>query len=123
MRTARRKFSFKEVLLVADLYDPNASTTPVTERRDLECTDEETFLALKVAIESLGLRVRHCTHPIQLRQYARQAQHAIVLSIYGGEVSRNRMALVLLCQKPSQLMSLVAGFCHAQPQCAGSGTV
>jgi len=94
MRTAGKNFGFHEVLLVADLYDPNTSTTPVAERRDLERTEGETFLALKAAIESLGLQVRHCSHPSQLRRYAWKARHAIVLSIYGGEASRNRMALV-----------------------------
>lgn len=85
---------FQEVLLVADLFDPGASDLQIAERRDLERTDLETFLTLKNTIESLGLGVRHCAQPSDLRRYTRKAKHSIVLSIYGGAGSRNRMALV-----------------------------
>lgn len=85
-------FNFLSVVLVADVMrdDPRSITAL---RRDLEQTDQETLSALTSAIESLGLSVTHYEGPDALAENAQRHQGDIVLSIFGGRASRNRMAL------------------------------
>lgn len=68
---------------------PNLAT-----RRDLEQTDPATLQALTSAIKSLGLDVTHYEGPDELASNATKHADDIVLSIYGGQGSRSRMALV-----------------------------
>jgi D-alanine-D-alanine ligase len=85
-------FNFRSVVLVADVMRDDASSITAL-RRDLEQTDQETFNALTTAIESLGLSVTHYEGPDALAENAQRHRDDIVLSIFGGRASRNRMAL------------------------------
>src|SRR4051812_5404029 len=85
--------SIRGVVLVADIR-PLSSATDIQFRRDLEATDPETFTAIVGSIERLGLTVTHYEHPSALASHAQRHRDDVVLSIFGGAVSRNRMALV-----------------------------
>lgn len=85
----------KTVLLVADLAAEEGGATPAEDRRDLEKSSMKTVTAIVNAIGQLGLSVVHLQTLEELSN--RAALHDdgdLVLSIYGGERSRNRMALV-----------------------------
>jgi len=85
----------KTVLLVADVTAEDGGATPAAERRDLEKSSMKTVTAIMEAIGQLGLPVVHLQTLEELA--VRAALHDagdLVLSIYGGERSRNRMALV-----------------------------
>lgn len=84
---------FKNVVLIADLLRSGASV-PHHHRRDLEQTDPHNIKELIEAITSLGVDVHHYEHPKELAEHAEQHKDDVVLSVYGGAVSRNRMALV-----------------------------
>ncbi len=92
MRDSR--FSFRAVVLVADAWDEENSAAPVHLRRDLEMTDPVTLQALIGAIRSLGIEVTCYSEPAALAENAQEHRDDVVLSIYGGLDSRNRMALV-----------------------------
>lgn len=94
MVTPSRHFTFRDVVLVADVFDDAASNAPIHERRDLEMTETETLDTLQSAIGSLGLKVHHYHNPYALARRANRHKEDIVLAIYGGQCSRNRMALV-----------------------------
>ena len=94
MVTQSRHFTFRDLVLVADVFDAAASNALIHERRDLEMTDTETLDVLLSAAESLGLRVHHYQTPSALARHANRHKQDIVLAIYGGQRSRNRMALV-----------------------------
>jgi len=89
-----RHFTFRDVVVVADLFDTGASGLPPHERHDLEMTDNDTLHALCRAVAQLGLKVHHYSGPDELARHADLHREDIVLSIYGGQRSRNRMALV-----------------------------
>ena len=93
MHSDKRQFPFKGVVIIADLI-ADEDTTPIYFRRDLEQTDPETLNELSDTIKGLGLKVQHYDHPRLLAENASQHRNDIVLSIFGGRVSRNRMALV-----------------------------
>jgi D-alanine-D-alanine ligase len=57
-------------------------------------TDSNTFRALVTALSGLDLKVHHYNGPAALAQNAHHHRDAVVWSIYGGQRSRNRMALV-----------------------------
>lgn len=85
----------KTVLLVADVTVEDGGATPAEDRRDLEKSSMKTVAAIMDAIGELGLPVMHLQTLEKLS--TRAALHDagdLVLSIYGGERSRNRMALV-----------------------------
>ncbi len=86
--------SFRDVVLIADAWEQGNSEAPVHLRRDLEMTDANTLRDLTNAIESLGLVVHQYPEPAILAEHAQEHRDDIVLSIYGGQGSRNRMALV-----------------------------
>ena len=90
---SKSAFAFHDVVLIADLA-VDIVHGPARLRHDLEATDLGTLASLIAAIESLGLRVHHYTDPKALALHACQHAGDIVLSIYGGADSRNRMALV-----------------------------
>lgn len=94
MDTAGPKFSFRDVVLVADRFDSEKSLGPAHARRDLEMTDDKTLQTLQSAITSLGLKVWHYDSPEMLARHAERHSKDVVLAIYGGQQSRNRMALV-----------------------------
>lgn len=87
-------FSFRDVVLIADAFEQENTSDPVHLRRDLEMTDANTLRDLTNAIEALGLTVYCYAEPAVLAEYAHEHLDDIVLSIYGGQGSRNRMALV-----------------------------
>lgn len=83
------------VLLVADLYTDEDLISLVDQRRDLEKSSTGTVASIMQGIEHLGFPVIHIQSLEGLSE--RAAQHHsgdLVLSIYGGQRSRNRMALV-----------------------------
>lgn len=84
---------FKSVVVVADLFS-HQSDLPVAQRRDLEKTERSTLDALLTAIGNLGFDAYHYEGPHALAMNASRHLDDVVLSIYGGESSRNRMALV-----------------------------
>lgn len=89
-----RSFSFRDVVLVADLMHMPESASATDTRRDLEMTDASTLQVLRGTIEEMGLRVHHYDGPEALAKQASRHRDDIVLSIFGGQSSRNRMALV-----------------------------
>lgn len=92
MPTSLGARSFENVVLVADVA--NEVAAPLHERRDLEQSDRATLEALCGAIGSLGIGVVHYQGPDDLARNADRHLGDIVLTIFGGETSRNRMALV-----------------------------
>ncbi len=89
----RPRFPFRGVVIVADLTSDHIGTASHL-RRDLEQTDRATLNELSGAIERLGLKVYHYVSPKSLAANAARHLTDIVLSIFGGAVSRSRMALV-----------------------------
>lgn len=88
----QQRFNFARVVLVADVMDGDDSTA-LAARRDLEQTDRATLEALTTAVRSLGLDVVHYEGPGALAANADKHLGDVVLSIYGGQGSRNRMML------------------------------
>jgi len=90
-----KSFNFRHVVLVADtLENSGGLARSVQMRQDLEMTDETTMQALLQAFSELGLKVYHYHDPKSLAVNAKKHGRDLVLSIYGGKGSRNRMALV-----------------------------
>jgi D-alanine-D-alanine ligase len=96
MVTARdsKGFPFRRVVLVADELPEMALLPQAHLRRDLEKTQSHVLAEIKAAITSLGLETTHYRHPAELGANASLHLADIVLSIYGGQESRNRMALI-----------------------------
>ena len=67
---------------------------PLWSRRDLEQSDQQTVQQLLATLEAMGRKVFHYKTPRELADNAQKHRDAVVLSIFGGEASRNRMALV-----------------------------
>jgi len=93
MPSSPHSFPFRGVAIVADIMS-DAEEMPVHRRRDLEQNDEETLGSLRGAIQQLGLAVYHYDSPKALAERADLHANDVVLSIYGGSISRSRMALV-----------------------------
>lgn len=89
----RPSFPFKGVVIVADAIATHARTVSHL-CRDLEQTDNATLNDLCAAVRRLGLNVYHYNHPKSLAENADHHFNDIVLSIFGGSISRSRMALV-----------------------------
>jgi D-alanine-D-alanine ligase len=87
-------FPFTSVAIVADPLNDVHATPQSHLRRDLEKTADYVLADIIGAIRMLGLAVHHYTTPAQLADAARSHKRDVVLSIYGGQKSRNRMALV-----------------------------
>ncbi|MEM5474701.1 hypothetical protein WNZ14_23520 [Hoeflea sp. AS60] len=82
-----------DVVLVADLIaDPNDNN--FESNRDTEQSERDTVDTLITTIKELGRGITHYNGPQKLAENASQHKDDIVLSIYGGRNSRNRMALV-----------------------------
>jgi D-alanine-D-alanine ligase len=90
---AESRFPFRRVVIIADLLQDRGDL-PVYLRRDLEQTDTRTLEAVSGAIEHLGLQVCHYEHPKWLAMRASAHSNDVILSLFGGSLSRNRMALV-----------------------------
>lgn len=88
------QLQFQHVVLVADIFEDSQHTQPLHLRRDLEMTDPETLKELIKAINFLGKKVFHYKSPNELAENAALHFDDVVLTIYGGQKSRNRMALV-----------------------------
>lgn len=83
----------RSVVLVADVIEQYA-TQNLALQRSLEQSDPETITTLIDTIRLSGREVTHYISPDELAANAHRHQSDIVLSIYGGTISRNRMALV-----------------------------
>jgi D-alanine-D-alanine ligase len=93
MLTPHRTFPFRGVVIIADLL-PEDPELAIDRRRDLELTNPQTLQQLLDAILRLGLKVQHYEHPKILAEHAAKHMGDVILSIFGGAVSRSRMALV-----------------------------
>jgi D-alanine-D-alanine ligase len=93
MISANGRFPFSHIVLIADLALEEPEV-PLYLRRNLEQSSQEGINRLCATITNLGLEVTHYTHPRLLAENASAHRDHVVLSIFGGEVSRNRMALV-----------------------------
>ncbi len=87
-------FPFQDVVLIADLRGKTKANYPFHMRRDLEKTEEEVLEELFLAFAELNLTVHHYRDPKMLSLHASQHEHDVVFTIYGGEMSRSRLALV-----------------------------
>lgn len=93
MRVELYGHSFSEVVLIADLKE-ESKTVELSKRRDLEKSEFATVELLLGAIHALGYKTQHYETPDELANNAPTHRDDLILSIYGGEESRNRMALV-----------------------------
>ena len=89
-----RSFDFRDVVLVADVIRNGSGGQPAHERTDLEMSEQSTLEYLIDVLTTLGLKVHHYESPALLGLNAAKHCDDIVFSIYGGQRSRNRMALV-----------------------------
>jgi D-alanine-D-alanine ligase len=81
-------------VVVADLEDAANEAVPLEDRHDLEATGPETLARLLETIRSLGLAAHHYKGPAELARNAQRHAGDVVLTIFGGQRSRSRMALV-----------------------------
>lgn len=83
------------VLLVADVQADDSAAAALDQRRDLEKSSLWTVTSVLRAIKDLGLPAIHIRSLEELSERAAQRHPGdVVLSIFGGQRSRNRMALV-----------------------------
>ena len=88
-------FEFKRIVLVVDVNEEALKSNKGIDRRlDLEKTGVETLRNLKEAILANSLDCIVLNHPSELSARGFLDENDLVLSIYGGEISRNRMSLV-----------------------------
>lgn len=93
-RQDHRHSPFEAVVLVADPLEDSAPDSRTFLRRDLEKTSNRVLDEVVGSISRLGFDCTIYKEPSQLASAADRHKNDIVLSIYGGEKSRNRMALV-----------------------------
>lgn len=84
---------FERIVVVADLVDPRRDALPIQARDDLELTERPVLDALLAAVRAGGREVLHYQSPRELGEHAAEHGNDLVLSIYGGSASRNRMLL------------------------------
>ena len=96
MQREEAKLDLSTVVVVADLVvEGTVETGGGDWRHDLEKSSSGTVAAITKAIESLGVRALHLPSLDALTERASHRHPGdVVLSIFGGERSRNRMALV-----------------------------
>lgn len=83
------------VLLVADLISDDVENARVDWQHNLEKSAPRTIAEIVKAIKSLGISILHISSLEALtRRVSQRIPGDVVLSIFGGERSRNRMALV-----------------------------
>lgn len=113
MVTPGAGYPFDSVVLVADSLDESVQTTPIHLRRDLEMSDRFTLDSVNEALESLRLRVVRYSTPAELCANIGRHRSDVVLPLFGGEISRNRLALVpAICE--------ANGVCYIGPDAYGS---
>lgn len=83
----------RNVVLIADLIAPTTAKFS-THQRNFEQSDPETVEILMATVKNLGRKITHYQHPTELANNAHKHIDDVVLTIYGGASSRNRMALV-----------------------------
>jgi D-alanine-D-alanine ligase len=89
------KRDVKTVLLIADVHGGTGVELPHAQRRDLEKSSLQTVSAILRAVAELGLPAIHIRTLEELSERAaRRHPGDLALSIFGGDRSRNRMALV-----------------------------
>ena len=86
-------YGFERVVLVADIRTSEANNS-IEERHDLEMSAPNVVENIRSAINEIGLEVVHYEAPLELSENARLHSQDIILSIFGGQKSRNRMCLV-----------------------------
>lgn len=95
MDTLQGMPAFRSVVLIADVIgEDEPSDDDLAARRDLEQTEASTLTALVDAVRELGIDIIHYQSPEELGRNAQLHGEDLVLSVYGGSSSRNRMALV-----------------------------
>lgn len=95
MHREEGKLDLSTVLVIADLVADDLQNTASAWRHDLEKSSSKTVAAIVQAIEALGVHALHLSSLDALTERASQRIAGdVVLSIFGGERSRNRMALV-----------------------------
>lgn len=93
MGEKKRSKTFSSVVLIADVID-SKDKKKSSRRRDLEKSELITVKKVLKTIGEIGIKSKHYQSPDILAKNASIHANDLVLSIYGGEVSRNRMALV-----------------------------
>ncbi len=95
MKEDDAKFDLSTVIVVADIAPEESEDRSSAWRHDLEKSSIGTVTAITQAIESLGVSALHLSSLDALAERASlRLSGDVVLSIFGGERSRNRMALV-----------------------------
>lgn len=88
------RFGFDALVIVADIRsDEFPLGAELADCRDLEKTDHAILSEISEAVRSLGIHVYHYQDPSILAEHSAFHKNDLVLSIYGGESSRNRMAI------------------------------
>lgn len=93
MKPKQESQPISNVVLIADMIS-TLDGRSIEKRRDLEQTEASTLEAISEAIRDNGYNVVHYQLPSELALNATAHTNDVVLSIYGGANSRNRMALV-----------------------------
>jgi len=94
-RLRPQRYPFRNIVVVVDRRPPlTVSDEKIELRRDLERTDDRMRNDVLEALYELGLNVQLYGHPSELASNAEQHSTDLVLSLFGGEISRNRVALV-----------------------------
>jgi len=87
--------AFQRVVLIADVVAAEETQDgDLAARRDLEQTESSTLAALIAAVREHGIELVHYQSPEELGRNASSHRDDLVLSVYGGSASRNRMALI-----------------------------
>lgn len=95
MQEKEAKLDLSTVVVIADFVSDETEERSSEWRHDLEKSSAGTVAAITQAIESLGISALHLSSLDALTERASQRFPGdVVLSIFGGERSRNRMALV-----------------------------
>ncbi|THF60555.1 D-alanine--D-alanine ligase [Pseudothauera nasutitermitis] len=95
MQEKEAKLDLSTVVVIADIVSDETEERSSEWRHDLEKSSLGTVAAITQAIESLGISALHLSSLDALTERASQRFPGdVVLSIFGGERSRNRMALV-----------------------------
>lgn len=80
------------IVLIADCVDKNRKIS--LESADLECIDTAYFNEIYDGLKKIALKVTHYNNPEDFLNHIALHKNDIVLSIWSGQLSRNRKALV-----------------------------
>ena len=78
------------VIFLADMIDLAANKKEFSDRRDLEKTTPQARDDVLAGLRKAGYRVHHMEHPASLTDDLSWSRRQVVLSTYGGEISRSR---------------------------------